>query len=700
MADGTVTIDSKLDTSGAEKGVNGLKDKLEGAGKSIANAGKIAVTGVTAIVGAVAGATAGAFKLAERASNLSEAQNVVSETFKQSKGEILKWTEQVSATTGISQTNATKFVGSMGAMLKSSGLAEEDAGKMAKAMVQLTGDMSSFYNLDNDTAWEKIRSGIAGETEPLKQLGINMSVANLEAYGMANGMETAYAQMTQAEQTQLRYNYLLSVTADAQGDFGRTLETSFPNQLRVAQMQMETMAVSVGQKFLPAFLDAFKGINEGIKTGNFTMVGESIAKMINNVIKIFTDMAPQFISMGVGLFNGLIAGLTTAMPMMAQALVNLIQGLVKALTDSLPTLMPAIVMVITTLANGFLTLMPQIIELGLMVLNDFLFGIMRNLPLIIPVVQSAITQIVTSLTTYLPSILEAGLEILIALIKGIISALPAFVPMALQLITEVTTLLLNYLPVLIPVAIELILTLIRGIISALPTLIKMLPVIVTSVVNAIVDNLDLIIDATIELVLAIIDALLDNLPLLVDSAIKIVVALASGLIRAVPKLIVGVIELIGAVQKKFSETDWLKMGIDIIKGLIKGIASMNKEVGKVVGELVGGLVDGVKNFLGIKSPSRVFAGIGKFTVMGFEEGFDDRFTNAQRLVENSFKDLTGNLQGDISLNANTSSYGSFSGIANEKPIDVTLNSPLYLDGEKIADNQTRIADLRRLQYGG
>lgn len=103
---------------------------------------------------------------------------------------------------------------------------------MSKKLTELSADMASFYNLSNDMAFEKIRSGISGETEPLKQLGINMSVANLEAYALSQGIRTSFQNMDQASQTLLRYNYLLSVTGDAQGDFART-SNSWANQVKL-----------------------------------------------------------------------------------------------------------------------------------------------------------------------------------------------------------------------------------------------------------------------------------------------------------------------------------------------------------------------------------------------------------------------------------------------------------------------------------
>lgn len=77
----------------------------------------------------------------------------------------------------------------MGAMLTSTGIAREEIVGMSKDMVALAGDMASFYNLNSQEAFDKIRAGISGETEPLKALGINMSDANLEAFALSQNME-------------------------------------------------------------------------------------------------------------------------------------------------------------------------------------------------------------------------------------------------------------------------------------------------------------------------------------------------------------------------------------------------------------------------------------------------------------------------------------------------------------------------------
>lgn len=155
----------------------------------------------------------------------------------------------------------------MGAMLKSMGLTTDSALDMSTKITELAGDLASFYNLDVDEAFTKIRSGISGETEPLKQLGINMSVANLEAYALSKGITTSYQKMSQSNQALLRYNYLLSVTADAQGDFSRT-SNSWANQVKILQLNFDSLKSSVGQLLITALTPLLKQLNQLIAYAN------------------------------------------------------------------------------------------------------------------------------------------------------------------------------------------------------------------------------------------------------------------------------------------------------------------------------------------------------------------------------------------------------------------------------------------------
>lgn len=214
------------------------------------------------------------------ASDLAEVQNVVDVTFGSATEAINSWSKECLAAYGMNEVSAKRYAGTLGAMLKSSGLAGDAIVDMSKDMVGLAGDMASFYNLDLETAFEKIRSGISGETEPLKQLGINMSVANLEAYALSQGITTAYNEMSQAEQVMLRYNYLMSTTADAQGDFART-QDSYANQTRLLSESWLEFTSIMAEQLLPVLT--------------------TIVSWLNNIVAFLTENADMVSAVLVGL---------------------------------------------------------------------------------------------------------------------------------------------------------------------------------------------------------------------------------------------------------------------------------------------------------------------------------------------------------------------------------------------------------------
>lgn len=193
------------------------------------------------------------------ASDLQEVQNVVDVTFGSGSAQIDSWAKTAQTQFGLTETQAKKFTSTLGAMMKSAGLAGPEIVTMSEDLSELAADMASFYNLDFDTAFQKIRSGISGETEPLKQLGINMSVANLEAYALSKGITKAFNDMSQGEQTMIRYQYLMQATADAQGDFARTSD-GYANSMRRMETAMESIKTTIGTLFLPAIETAVSGL--------------------------------------------------------------------------------------------------------------------------------------------------------------------------------------------------------------------------------------------------------------------------------------------------------------------------------------------------------------------------------------------------------------------------------------------------------
>lgn len=270
MATRNLLVRAGFDASGMRRGISQansqLRDFGQNASRSMSNLG----SSLGSTLGRIGKLLVGAFAVGkiiqfgkecvDLGSDLSEVQNVVDVTFGALADDVNKFAENAISSLGLSETSAKQYTSVMGAMLKSMGISTGQALEMSKAMTALSADMASFYNLDTEKAFEKIRSGISGETEPLKQLGINMSVANLQAYAMSQGIDKAYSKMSQQEQALLRYNYLLSVTADAQGDFARTSD-SYANQTRILAEQFNALKAEIGQGLIAALTPVVKALN-------------------------------------------------------------------------------------------------------------------------------------------------------------------------------------------------------------------------------------------------------------------------------------------------------------------------------------------------------------------------------------------------------------------------------------------------------
>lgn len=334
MADGKIIIDTLLDPHGLEKGLGSI-DKIA------SNGLKVFAGAVVAASTALTGMGLASIKLA---SDLEEVQNVVDVTFGSNSEIINSWAKDAASAFGMSELQAKKFNGTMGAMLKSMGLSDKQVLDLSTSMTGLAGDFASFYNLEHEEAFDKIRSGISGETEPLKQLGINMSVANLEAFALTQGINKQWKEMSQAEQALLRYNYLMSVSSDAQGDFARTSD-SLANQMRIAKLNMQSLSADIGKLLLPIAQEAMKSFNEiGNKLreafsdpkvqSSIIKLAEGIGKLLSIVLNFIADALPKLIE-GLawicdnsGTITAGVIGIGTAL--MTMNVANMIMSLVKS----------------------------------------------------------------------------------------------------------------------------------------------------------------------------------------------------------------------------------------------------------------------------------------------------------------------------------------------------------------------------------
>lgn len=152
---------------------------------------------------------------------------------------------------GIDPSEAMNAMANIYSMTKSFGLAKEQAYTLSKSLTQLGYDLSSLKNIPISQAFTKIRSAMAGELEPMLQLGVDISQARLQQELLALGFNKQVSTLSQADKATLRYIAILKQTTDAQGDFARTL-SSPANMIRILKAQLSGLARDVGSLLYPA----------------------------------------------------------------------------------------------------------------------------------------------------------------------------------------------------------------------------------------------------------------------------------------------------------------------------------------------------------------------------------------------------------------------------------------------------------------
>lgn len=238
--DGDIRISVKFDNDGIKQGVKSTESAVAGLQSSLGKLGKAVAAAFS--VAAIVNFGKQAIGLA---SDIDEVQNVVDTAFGSMAYKCEAFADSAIENFGMSKLSAKQTASTYMAMAKSMGLSMESASDMAVEVAKLTGDVASFYNLDQSTAATKLKSIFTGETETLKDLGVVMTETNLKEYALSKGITKSYAAMSQAEKVSLRYGYVTEALSDASGDFVRT-QDSWANQTRILSERWKEFMSEIG----------------------------------------------------------------------------------------------------------------------------------------------------------------------------------------------------------------------------------------------------------------------------------------------------------------------------------------------------------------------------------------------------------------------------------------------------------------------
>lgn len=284
-------------------------------GGDITNAGKTMSMAITAPVVAGFGASILA------ASDMNETVSKSEVVFGAAAKAVKDFTATASTSLGVTQQQALASAANFGNLFVSMEMGQGEAARMSMDLVKLAADLASFNNLDPTEVMEKLQSGMVGQTEPLRSLGVNMSAATVEAKALEMGYKKVNGVLPESALLAARYAVIMQQTKTAQGDFARTSD-GLANSMRIIKAQLGDIAVSIGNLLLP-YVVQFAGWMKDL-IGKFQGLSPETQKWIVIIAGIAAAIGPILMVVG-----SLITAISAIIPVVA-AVVGAISGPVLA----------------------------------------------------------------------------------------------------------------------------------------------------------------------------------------------------------------------------------------------------------------------------------------------------------------------------------------------------------------------------------
>lgn len=252
---------AKAKKEGAEAGRSYGREFAQNVAKSLNNLGNTLTMGVTLPIIAAMG------KAMHAASALEEQQAGVEQTFKSSSEAIKEFGKNSAESYGLATSEAYKYASSLGGIFKASGLAEKAASEMSVSVLKLGADLASFKDIGVDDALLKLRAGLVGEIEPLRQVGVLLSEAAVKAKATQLGFKFVSGELSENQKVMARYAVIMDQLGDAHGDFKRT-QDSVANQTRIVKAEFENLSADLGKELLPIGRDLLKMMRDWMRSFN------------------------------------------------------------------------------------------------------------------------------------------------------------------------------------------------------------------------------------------------------------------------------------------------------------------------------------------------------------------------------------------------------------------------------------------------
>lgn len=415
----------------AEKAGTKLKkmgDDGEGAGTKIADAFKRIVTAIS--IGAAVKMGVDAIKnfssaAINAAADAEETQSKFETVFGSQTERTLGWVDNFSKAAHRNRNEIKGFLADSQAVFTGLGMGEEAAADMSRSMTSLSYDLASFHNISDEDAFAKIRSGLLGEAEGLKSLGVILNEATLKQSMESMGLKGKFEDLDEITKVQVRYNSILAQTTTAQTDVTRTSD-SYTNSLKGVQGIWQEFLANAGARFTPVLTGLFNTIIEAWPT-----IEPMLMQLVDLLGDGLSDAVPILIELGQQL-----------LPIFTQALgvlFSVLQPVIPVIGDLIQTLLPPLAGILGNLCG---TLLPPLIEL----LDRLNVGLLQPLmPVITTLANALLPPIATILQVIMDDILQPLMPVLMQLVNAVM-------PLLVSLLDAVSPLLNLLTPVLQAIA--------------------------------------------------------------------------------------------------------------------------------------------------------------------------------------------------------------------------------------------------------
>ena len=426
---------------------------------------------------------------------------------------------------------------------------------------------------------------------------------------------------------------------------------------------------------------------------------EALQSGFDSVLSSITNGISKIASIGKALIPALVSSIVSALPSLAEGVTEILMMLGETLIENAPMILSAVLEILTSIGQSIIDNMPVITEMLTqaiaeiaMILSDpetlstLLLTVMTimqvigqsiidNMPLLMETVFAVINNIITFITDNLPLFVDMAAQIIMSLANGLIEALPTLLNQIPVIIDSLTNAILAMLPKIIDTGITLLTSLVSALPQIINTIVKAVPRIVKSITDAFTTLVPALIDAGIKLFIALVEALpeiitticdalpviidnvvnalMDMLPIIIDAGVKLFTALIDNLPQIIETLVSKMPEIIGAIIKAIvgAVPKLMEAGGQLISGLWQGISNVGEWLRQKISGFFGGVVSSIKNFFGIHSPSKVFAGIGEMLDKGLAKGIEDYADVAVKATEEMADDVFGATDGDLDFTA-------------------------------------------------